>query len=322
MELVEHGEIDAVGVITEHTSWLGVPLKSDGKTLGVLVGAEPTPRASATRTRIWSSSTFVGQHVASALQRPGIGDETRGGARRAGAHQQRPGGACRRARAAGHLRPRRRQAPRHLRPQVVDIGVYDAEAGLVRFPYTIERGVRFPDEPIPLIGFRRHVMETREPLMINEDIEREGEKYGNPPVIGRGAVEVGDLDAARRRRRGHGRHLDPEPGPGACVHRVRLAATATLARSLSVALENARLVDETRQRAAELAIVNSVGQALSAHLDLPSLIDLVGERMRETFDADIVYVALHDPASGTIDSPTTASSGNGSRRHRSLSERD
>ena len=34
---------------------------------------------------------------------------------RAGAHQQRPGGSRRRARAAGHLRPRRRQAPRHLR---------------------------------------------------------------------------------------------------------------------------------------------------------------------------------------------------------------
>ena len=37
---------------------------------------------------------------------------------------------------------------------------------------------------------------------------------------------------------------------------------ATLAGSLSVALDNARLVHETRQRVAELATVNSVGQAL------------------------------------------------------------
>ena len=34
----------------------------------------------------------------------------------------------------------------------------------------IERGVRFPDEPMELIGFRKHVMETREPLLINEDV--------------------------------------------------------------------------------------------------------------------------------------------------------
>ena len=34
----------------------------------------------------------------------------------------------------------------------------------------IERGVRFPDEPIEAVGFRKHVLETREPLMINEDV--------------------------------------------------------------------------------------------------------------------------------------------------------
>ena len=37
----------------------------------------------------------------------------------------------------------------------------------------------------------------------------------------------------------------------------------TLAASLSVALENVRLIDETRQRLAELATVNEVGQALA-----------------------------------------------------------
>ena len=42
----------------------------------------------------------------------------------------------------------------------------------------------------------------------------------------------------------------------------------TLAGSLSVALENARLFEETRQRAAELAIVNDVGQALAEQLEL------------------------------------------------------
>ena len=30
--------------------------------------------------------------------------------------------------------------------QVVDIGVLDRESGMLRFPYSIERGVRYPDE--------------------------------------------------------------------------------------------------------------------------------------------------------------------------------
>ena len=49
--------------------------------------------------------------------------------------------------------------------------------------------------------------------------------------------------------------------------------------------------------------MNSVGQALATQLDLDALIHLVGERVRETFDADIAYVALHDEAAGVIEFP-------------------
>ena len=44
--------------------------------------------------------------------------------------------------------------------QVVDIGVLDESAGMIRFPYTIEKGVRFQDEPMAVIGFRKRVLET------------------------------------------------------------------------------------------------------------------------------------------------------------------
>ncbi|HET9680482.1 MAG TPA: GAF domain-containing protein, partial [Candidatus Limnocylindrales bacterium] len=78
---------------------------------------------------------------------------------------------------------------------------------------------------------------------------------------------------------------------------------STLASSLGAALENARLVGETRQRASELAIVNEVGQAAAAHLDLDELIALTGEHLRTTFRADIVYIALLNETTGLIDFP-------------------
>src|SRR4029077_1588754 len=84
---------------------------------------------------------------------------------------------------------------------------------------------------------------------------------------------------------------------------------ATIAGSLGVALENAQLIHETRQRVAELGTVNSVGQALASPLDLDALIDHVGGRIRETFGADIAYVALHDEASGLIEFPYTWEAG-------------
>ncbi len=68
-----------------------------------------------------------------------------------------------------------------------------------------------------------------------------------------------------------------------------------------MALENARLFEETRQRAAELAIVNDVGQALAEQLQLDVLIERLGDQLQEAFAADIVYVALHDQRTDMIE---------------------
>ena len=68
----------------------------------------------------------------------------------------------------------------------------------------------------------------------------------------------------------------------------------TLAGSLSVALENARLVHETRQRNAELALINSVQAAIAGELDPQAIYDLVGDRIQEIFDAQVVDIAIFD----------------------------
>ena len=67
--------------------------------------------------------------------------------------------------------------------QVVDIAVIDRATDTVRFPYLIERGVRFPEEVIPLIGFRRHVAETRQPLLINERMAERREEFGQAGIV-------------------------------------------------------------------------------------------------------------------------------------------
>src|SRR5262249_25610827 len=67
--------------------------------------------------------------------------------------------------------------------QVVDIAVHDEPSGLLHFAYAIERGERLYDDPIELIGFRRHVIETGEPVLIREDMEQACAAYGNPRVL-------------------------------------------------------------------------------------------------------------------------------------------
>jgi hypothetical protein len=56
--------------------------------------------------------------------------------------------------------------------------------------------------------------------------------------------------------------------------------------------EIARLRAEVDQRAAELAIINSVQEGLASKLDFNAIIDLVGDKIRDIFDAQAVLRRL------------------------------
>src|SRR5436189_4254045 len=80
----------------------------------------------------------------------------------------------------------------------------------------------------------------------------------------------------------------------------------TLANTMSVALENARLFDETtrllketEQRTAELAVINSVQEGLARELEMKAIYELVGNKIREVFDAQVVIIAAFDHEAGT-----------------------
>nr|MBA2499088.1 response regulator [Chitinophagaceae bacterium] len=86
-----------------------------------------------------------------------------------------------------------------------------------------------------------------------------------------------------------------------------LRLLTTLTNSMSVALENARLFDETahllaeaKQRASELTTVNSISKALASMLDPQELIKLVGDQLRDLFSANIVYLAVVEQSTNTI----------------------
>ncbi len=68
----------------------------------------------------------------------------------------------------------------------------------------------------------------------------------------------------------------------------------TLTNSMSVALENARHFNQTQQRNAELAIINSVQEGLASKLDVQAIYELVGEKIRGTFNAQVVSIDTYE----------------------------
>ena len=78
---------------------------------------------------------------------------------------------------------------------------------------------------------------------------------------------------------------------------------------IATALERTRLLNETRQRSAELALVNDVQRGLAERLEMQAMYDLVGDRIQEIFDAQVVDIGILDPASGLIHFPYTIERG-------------
>ena len=83
-----------------------------------------------------------------------------------------------------------------------------------------------------------------------------------------------------------------------------------LPRTLGVALENARLFDETKrllteteQRNAELAVINEISEALAKQLDFQRIVDAVGDRVRAIFDVRTAGISLYDPVTRLLSSP-------------------
>lgn len=54
------------------------------------------------------------------------------------------------------------------------------------------------------------------------------------------------------------------------------------------------------QRASELALINSVQEGLSSKLDMQGIYDLVGDKLRDTFNAQIVMISQYDPQKNMI----------------------
>ena len=77
----------------------------------------------------------------------------------------------------------------------------------------------------------------------------------------------------------------------------------TLANQAAVAVQRARLYSETQARVTELATINRLSLALATQLELDALVPLVGAQLQDVFGMPIAYVALYDRDNQQIEFP-------------------
>src|SRR5437588_8904669 len=61
--------------------------------------------------------------------------------------------------------------------------------------------------------------------------------------------------------------------------------------------------DLLEQRTAELAVINSIQRGLANRLEFQSIVDLVGDKIRDIFHHSDVWIRVYDAASHTIHCP-------------------
>ncbi len=194
--------------------------------------------------------------------------------------------------------------------QTVIIRTFNTNTGYEEWQYAIERGERLLSEPRPLIWANKLLLANKQPLIINKNYLEFAAKHGGTGVSKglppKSAIFVPMIVGDEIRGSVSLQNVEKENAFGESD----LSLLNTLTNSMSVALENARLFDETthlladaKQRASELATVNSISKALASQLNPDDLIQLVGDQMKDLFKANIVYVALLNKQTNFIHFP-------------------
>ena len=193
-----------------------------------------------------------------------------------------------------------------------EIGIrwYDAEANLMHYLYEYEHGERItiPSAAPQVGGPWEKLVLTRKPVIHNTVSEMmeagvvivpgtdQGKSAAYVPIVGSDRV-LGQIITENYEKENAYTEAD-----------IRLLTT--VASSMGVALENARLFDETQrllketeERNAELAVINSVQAALAAELNIQGIYDAVGDKIREIFNQADVGIRIYDPKTNLIHFP-------------------
>ena len=192
------------------------------------------------------------------------------------------------------------------------IALYDEERQRINFPYSVDE---FDDDlPDPNLwesagsgwagGATAYVLRTGAAQLLRPDDFRVLTAKGEIATVGP-VSDDGDWLGVPLKAAGRVVGVLTVQSYTAAVHYTEedRDQLAYVGQHIGAALERVRALEETRQRTIELETVNSVVQALAEQLNLDALLELLGERMRETFRADIVYVALLDPHTQLVDFP-------------------
>ncbi|HSJ56181.1 MAG TPA: GAF domain-containing protein, partial [Anaerolineae bacterium] len=172
------------------------------------------------------------------------------------------------------------------------IALYDESTGLLSFPYWVDE----KDDPIPaqpldeFHGMTGYVVRTGNSIRHGhhfDELLASGQVVleGTPNVDGIGAPLKADGKTL-------GAIVVQSYTEGICYTDRDDHVLAFVAQHVATALTRIHALESERKRTAELAILNRVSEAMSRTLDLKTVTRIVGDQIRDIFDASAAIILL------------------------------
>lgn len=181
------------------------------------------------------------------------------------------------------------------------IALYDPDKPEVTFAIDVTEGELRKPHVVRQAGWglTEYILQNREPLLIGKDVPQRLAEIGVeamgpialswlgvPLLIGDRVLGVMAVQSYST--------------PGAYDAHDRDLLTA-IASPVAIAIQNARLFEETAGRARRLAVVNRIASAASATLHLDDLMETVYRETVPAFQADAFFIALYDQEARELD---------------------
>ena len=312
-KLAEEHEVELVG--TDNIDGIGVPLKVDGKTLGAIFVQSYTEGIHYT-DQDDEVLAFVAQHIATSLTRIRALESERQRISELAILNSVGDAISKSLDVKTVVRIAGDSLCSIFNADAVSIALLDDKQNMIHsfYEYDKNEGGYVDDiEPFPLgTGLTSKVITSRQPLMLGtleEEIANGAyfppelmENYsgtltqswlGVPIIVNEkvlGIVFLGDYKP----------HAYNEN---------HLNMLQTLSSNVGAAIENARLFQEEKQHAAELAVINSLQEALAAELNIQGIYNTVGDKVREIFHNSDLGIRIYDPDTNMESFPYTYENG-------------
>ena len=288
-------------------SYLGVPLTSKGRILGTLCafGQKPRPGHEAGI----SLMQVAGQQIGIAIENAQLFQETQARADELAVLNEMAAVLATRLDTQEVIQNIYRYTSKLIDATNFFIAIYDPLVDEVSFPLVVEDGGSSSYEPRRAgNGITETIIRTRQPLLIPNQVEEWikrqmgvetiGRKayswLGVPMMIGPQVIGVIVVQSFAQENVYNQRHLD---------------LLTALASQGAIAIQNARLFQETELRAEELGVLNEMGRALASSLDVHEVTEALYSYVSRLMNTYSFFVGLYDDEKKEMELPVVYTSG-------------